>query len=1068
MLKDLPKNNADQEPTKPQKAATAESSKLVLQTTSPSQFTEQDHVDFLLVDPNNGRRKRRKTASPKGTKGSMDLEKDNGKAEENLESPPTPASRKNVLHTSAQNQNRLEAPLAVPMAMEMDNSSDYQRKEFPQAHGPSTANSVANKSSTKINAWLVEPSRDSENTSSTGISGSVNQNVPTTDVETKPRKVLRLNPKTGTIGSPPAKRSVPAIEPVKKRASRGELHKSKVVTLRYGPHEHLASNVGIKIDQILNNIKKDVTLQEKNPPASTDLVQQDSTKESKALHPLFSARATAKISRTEKLAEQETVRTTQPNGVTVSERAKRGSPNCKSAPTNSQVTAFAGFGTSTKVFKLPGAVDPAWPWQGMVHVRGTEVVTDTFQKLPEGSTGFRPRAKKSKYHAVQILATESIIETLAADLRVAQVAKSIQEINPDEFPSLPLCLRIPTKHYESGFDIQRRVRTQVQARLLSLGPLDADSSQDEIQIGNPASSRVHPALLKIYNSIATSLSAFDQGQCEGQLWIQKYSPKSAAEVLQTGREAMILREWLLTLTVKSVEGGLGETHNSRDSSVSKRSAISKPDATGKRRRKAKKLDGFVVSSDEEENEMDEITEPEEDSSPYGSQGPLKRTVIRAGDLATKGSKDPAKMSNSVVISGPHGCGKTATVYAVAKELGFEVFEINSSSRRSGKDILEKVGDMTRNHLVQRSHLAPLDPVDEDNQRINDALANDLKSGRQGTMKSFFKPKMTTKPRPRKTKSKVPEETKTSPASETSAKVHKQSLILIEEVDILYKQDNSFWPTIISLISTSKRPIILTCSDESAVPFQDLTLHAIIRLAAPPVNLAVDYMLLVAACEGHVLRREAVNALYESRNMDFRASLTELNFWCQFAVGDVKGGLDWYYPRWPRGSDVDKYGNTIRVVSEDTYEYGMGWLCQDFITSHSHPDIEEEIMHEAWNGWQLDVGDWHKNTNISQWAKKMQDASANKKQALAALSIYSEFAEDMSSADMCSGRVFAADNQVWIKPSSPLQCLLARSHLISHFQNYQQRLGKTIPWPTISLTLPYPSHSMASPGISRCG
>ena len=86
---------------------------------------------------------------------------------------------------------------------------------------------------------------------------------------------------------------------------------------------------------------------------------------------------------------------------------------------------------------------------------------------------------------------------------------------------------------------------------------------------------------------------------------------------------------------------------------------------------------------------------------------------------------------------------------------------------------------------------------------------------------------------------------------------------------------------------------------------------------------------------------------------------ELNFWCQFAIGDVKGGLDWVYPR-ALGCDIDKHGNTIRVVSESTYQTGMGWLSKDFLESHTHYlDIEEETLHEAWDGRYLDVGHWHR-------------------------------------------------------------------------------------------------------------
>jgi hypothetical protein len=254
-----------------------------------------------------------------------------------------------------------------------------------------------------------------------------------------------------------------------------------------------------------------------------------------------------------------------------------------------------------------------------------------------------------------------------------------------------------------------------------------------------------------------------------------------------------------------------------------------------------------------------------------------------------------------------------------------------------------------------------------------------------------------------------------------AKKQKQSLILFEEVDVLYKEDTNFWATVYSLIAISKRPIIMTCNDESLVPIVDLTLHAILRFTPPPLDLAVDHMLLIAACEGHVLRREPVKSLYEGRNLDLRASLTDLNFWCQFAVGDVKRGLDWYYPRWSRREDVDEIGNTIRVVSEGTYETGMGWLSQDFLESDIHHlDIEEEMLHEACDGWHMDVSDGPKSrSSLARWARKIQ--SGDNKSALA---MYADFAEASSSADLCSDGIFAPDDQVINSPtmSSENHCL----------------------------------------------
>ena len=241
-----------------------------------------------------------------------------------------------------------------------------------------------------------------------------------------------------------------------------------------------------------------------------------------------------------------------------------------------------------------------------------------------------------------------------------------------------------------------------------------------------------------------------------------------------------------------------------------------------------------------------------------------------------------------------------------------------------------------------------------------------------------------------------------------------------------KKTSNFWATVITLITQSKRPVIMTCQNEAVVPISQLALHGILRFKPPPTDLATDYMLSVAANEGHSLERHAVKSLYQSRQFDLRASLTELNFWCQFAIGDVKGGLDWIFPRWPIGCDVDEQGNTIRVVSEKTYEAGMGWLSQDVLESHAHfLDIEEETLREAWDGWHLDLGDWHKTIRMADWAGHAKNMSTGKVDKRACLSIYDDFADAMSIADLCSGSAFAPDNDV----RTPKACMLLTLILI---------------------------------------
>jgi len=45
---------------------------------------------------------------------------------------------------------------------------------------------------------------------------------------------------------------------------------------------------------------------------------------------------------------------------------------------------------------------------------------------------------------------------------------------------------------------------------------------------------------------------------------------------------------------------------------------------------------------------------------------------------------------------------------------------------------------------------------------------------------------------------------------------RQSLILLEEVDILFKEDNNFWNTVTSIIKECKRPVVCTCNGKFSI------------------------------------------------------------------------------------------------------------------------------------------------------------------------------------------------------------------------------------------------------------
>ncbi|KAM0342992.1 hypothetical protein ACHAPU_009022 [Fusarium lateritium] len=796
-------------------------------------------------------------------------------------------------------------------------------------------------------------------------------NLPNIDANTNKSKVLKWNPKTGTLGSPP--------KPKSKNTP------SRIVCLKYGRDDANRKDLGDKISQILDGkILFPPTPPKRRGRKAKETCATPGVDSSKSTHPFFGGKAKQAMKAEKNGAADErppSVRQTVFMSTPMSPRKAR-----NPFIVTGQVPQF---GVRTGVAKVPGAMQPLWPAQGMAHVRGFD---DQFSLGTSLSQDYM--VKKCKGSTVTVTTDESVLNGFCASMNLAAIRDSLPK-NDHSFEPAPRELRIPSRHFESGRKLQKRIWPEL--RTLNRGIIGQEDGLLDDDASGTHSRGTHPAINRLYDSLETTLSAYDRSTCEPLAWAQKHAPVAASQILQAGKEALLLRDWLQTLKVQSV------STTSLDSALAKGKPKAK--AASKKKRKKDELDDFIVNSEDEANEIDEISENEDDWAPAGS-GSLKKTVVRNGDM-TKRPKDQSRLTNAVVVSGPHGCGKTATVYAIAKELGFEIFEIHSGSRRSGKDILEKVGDMTRNHLVQQHRANP-----DSEKTAEDEVSRDLKSGKQGTMTSFFQ--KSTLPKP---PAKKPVEEKLAEAPKTSsAKSQKQSLILLEEVDVLYEEDKQFWATLMGMMAQSKRPFIMTCSDETMVPLQSLNLHGIFRFSPPPIDLAVDLCLLTAANEGHILRRTAVEALYKSRNNDLRSSLTELNYWCQIGVGDRKGGFDWFYLRWPKGSDLDENGDVVRVLSEDTYCEGMGWVGRDLIVTCSDSmRSEEEAMRQAWDSWSLNLGDWE---NLQSWADGVSRKTSEPHKRLEVLEAFDEFCTSMSVADLLSGGSLATGFQETIDPRLP--------------------------------------------------
>lgn len=616
-------------------------------------------------------------------------------------------------------------------------------------------------------------------------------------------------------------------------------------------------------------------------------------------------------------------------------------------------TSIQSSSGSSRSAKFPELVEPLWPPRDLVHIRSVDPHEHIFRAVQNDQ-------RKSKLRVVSVNDDENALLASTSRARKTGVLASKEDNN--------FCsnLRIPGRHIASGRVLQTAIDNQMS------WATDPRSTKHMSL----------PVISNLRSSLLSSFSAFDCGKYEAQLWAHKYAPKAAEEVLQVGREAHVLRDWLRHLKITAVDTGKPSKEISKSNAEKKRK---------KRKKQADKLDGFIISSEEEESEMDNLSGSDDELA-----GPVtvstQKTVIRSGDLAR--TADKSRLTNAILLSGPTGSGKTASVYAVSKELDFEIFEINAGSRRSARDMLEKVGDMTQNHLVHllnESDDMPTKPRPSE-------LADEAK---QNKLMSFFKG------RPSNSGSDT-NSAKPSPKPQTDEKPtreHKQSLILLEEVDVLFEEDKQFWTGVLTLISQSRRPIVMTCNDESLLPLQNMSLHAILRYQKPARDLAIDYLLLVAANEGHVLKRDAVSKLFDASGMDVRRSLMDLNFWCQIGVGSDKAGLDWILPSWPPERNTDENGDRMRVLSLNTYQSYMGWFNRDLLLSEDSEEKETEALKNTLHWWRLGIQDSEDAAGLGE-VERLPRHDFNAKSNLEKLDILDremDYLDMRSSLDILSSR-----------------------------------------------------------------
>ncbi|CAO3572655.1 unnamed protein product [Mortierella alpina] len=296
-------------------------------------------------------------------------------------------------------------------------------------------------------------------------------------------------------------------------------------------------------------------------------------------------------------------------------------------------------------------------------------------------------------------------------------------------------------------------------------------------------------------------------------------------------------------------------------------------------------------------------------------------------------------SNTILLSGPTGSCKTAAVYACAEESGYEVFEVSPGMRRTGKEVLGLVGEMAENHHVHvvpgkpefkddihhimggKGHemaaapapaapvqQAPVQPptifsffqkrqgqslsqVQDQNVLSEDEIMHETSDvdvvgiddndneQRAGSQSQASSPSGSAKGSEQDKDDSLAnhQDTLSDLYSLLATTNPRQSLILLEEVDILFEDDKGFWASIMTLLSKSKRPVVMTCNDTSKIPAATLRFQEHLEFTKPGLREIHLYLSSICKIEGFICSAEYLTSLIMQCRYDIRRCLMQLQY-----------------------------------------------------------------------------------------------------------------------------------------------------------------------------------------------
>ncbi|XP_020104208.1 uncharacterized protein LOC109721170 isoform X3 [Ananas comosus] len=305
---------------------------------------------------------------------------------------------------------------------------------------------------------------------------------------------------------------------------------------------------------------------------------------------------------------------------------------------------------------------------------------------------------------------------------------------------------------------------------------------------------------------------------ECSLWTNKYQPEDASQVCGNSESIRFLSEWLKAWYER-----------------------------GRRKSNNCKYDEHIVDEDVEDN--------------------LYECGSESDDI------NEADLTNVLLITGPVGSGKSAAVYACAKEQGFQVIEVNTSDLRNGAHVRQKFGEAVGSLGLNRWSCDNIHFARRKNLFESISSACDSREDSENCSREVVVNRCS----PDKASSECTwgvRENNTAPKCGTN-----KTLILFEDVDTVFDEDRGFISTVVQLADTTKWPIVLTSNNKNPI-LPQLLGRLSLEFKHPSFEELLSLVELICTSERAKVSSSLMKHLIKSCLGDIRKTIMLLQFWSQ--------------------------------------------------------------------------------------------------------------------------------------------------------------------------------------------